>query len=261
MFFGSKPQHPPCILANSHMWMLELFVFFNWRDTFLDISNWSKMSSNSLNMLLIGFSLGCSALDILFVACDWKYPKCSDNRRAGWMEASTADCLYRRPTQRLSRSASKLVGLWSTASPIRNFQNEFNQKGESTWTFLYKTTQGFQGPTVICLILTCHECSEAQASRALWSFAPKQLRLLVSLLVTPRRNVTIFTYNHCNDRFTTVAESLQQILQQLKKLEELEQKFTYEADPITQQKKGLYDRTLSLFKQLIQRYFFLMFLI
>ncbi|XP_058044492.1 signal transducer and activator of transcription 1-alpha/beta [Ahaetulla prasina] len=65
--------------------------------------------------------------------------------------------------------------------------------------------------------------------------------------------------NACLDQlqnwFTTVAESLQQILQQLKKLEELEQKFTYEADPITQQKKGLYERTWSLFKQLIQSSF------
>lgn len=64
-------------------------------------------------MFLTGFSLGRATLDILFVACDWKYPKCSDNRRAGWMEASTTDGLYWRPTQRLSRSASKLVGLWS----------------------------------------------------------------------------------------------------------------------------------------------------
>uniref|UniRef100_A0A8C6XGT1 Signal transducer and activator of transcription n=1 Tax=Naja naja TaxID=35670 RepID=A0A8C6XGT1_NAJNA len=65
--------------------------------------------------------------------------------------------------------------------------------------------------------------------------------------------------NACLDQlqnwFTSVAESLQQILQQLKKLEELEQKFTYEADPITQQKKGLYERTWSLFKQLIQSSF------
>ncbi|XP_032076009.1 signal transducer and activator of transcription 1-alpha/beta isoform X2 [Thamnophis elegans] len=65
--------------------------------------------------------------------------------------------------------------------------------------------------------------------------------------------------NACLDQlqnwFTSVAESLQQILQQLKKLEELEQKFTYEADPITQQKKGLIERTWSLFKQLIQSSF------
>ncbi|XP_066469483.1 signal transducer and activator of transcription 1-alpha/beta [Tiliqua scincoides] len=62
--------------------------------------------------------------------------------------------------------------------------------------------------------------------------------------------------NACLDQlqnwFTTVAESLQQVRQQLKKLEELEQKFTYKSDPITQHKKGLLDRTLGLFKQLIQ---------
>ncbi|XP_048364459.1 signal transducer and activator of transcription 1-alpha/beta-like [Sphaerodactylus townsendi] len=56
----------------------------------------------------------------------------------------------------------------------------------------------------------------------------------------------------CNDRFTTIAESLQQVRQQIKKLEELEQKYTYESDPITQHKKTLHDRTLGLFKQLIQ---------
>ncbi|XP_003217475.2 signal transducer and activator of transcription 1-alpha/beta [Anolis carolinensis] len=65
--------------------------------------------------------------------------------------------------------------------------------------------------------------------------------------------------NACLDQlqnwFTTVAESLQQIHQQLKKLEELEQKFSYETDPIPQQKQGLYDRTLSLFNQLIQSSF------
>ncbi|KAJ6665237.1 hypothetical protein lerEdw1_004286 [Lerista edwardsae] len=62
--------------------------------------------------------------------------------------------------------------------------------------------------------------------------------------------------NACLDQlqswFTSVAESLQQVRQQLKKLEELEQKLTYDSDPITQHKKGLHDRTLGLFKQLIQ---------
>lgn len=54
-------------------------------------------------------------------------------------------------------------------------------------------------------------------------------------------------------RFTIVAESLQQVRQQLKKLEELEQKFTYDLDPITKNKQALWDRTFSLFQQLIQR--------
>uniref|UniRef100_A0A9L0SKM0 Signal transducer and activator of transcription n=1 Tax=Equus caballus TaxID=9796 RepID=A0A9L0SKM0_HORSE len=63
--------------------------------------------------------------------------------------------------------------------------------------------------------------------------------------------------NACLDQlqnwFTIVAESLQQVRQQLKKLEELEQKYTYEHDPITKNKQGLWDRTFSLFQQLIQK--------
>ncbi|NWR70661.1 STAT1 protein, partial [Centropus unirufus] len=65
--------------------------------------------------------------------------------------------------------------------------------------------------------------------------------------------------NACLDQlqnwFTTVAESLQQVRQQLKKLEELEQKFTYDTDPITKNKQVLQDRTHNLFKQLIQSSF------
>ncbi|KAL0964007.1 hypothetical protein UPYG_G00316420 [Umbra pygmaea] len=51
--------------------------------------------------------------------------------------------------------------------------------------------------------------------------------------------------------FTAVAEGLQQVRQQLKKLQELEQKYTYENDPITQYKNTLEERALSLFKNLI----------
>ncbi|NXB64511.1 STAT1 protein, partial [Struthidea cinerea] len=65
--------------------------------------------------------------------------------------------------------------------------------------------------------------------------------------------------NACLDQlqnwFTTVAESLQQVRQQLKKLEELEQKFTYDPDPITKKKQFLQDLTHTLFKQLIQSSF------
>ena len=54
-------------------------------------------------------------------------------------------------------------------------------------------------------------------------------------------------------RFTAVAECLQQLRQQLKKLQELEQKYTYERDPITQQKAFLEGRTLTLFRTLIEQ--------
>lgn len=65
--------------------------------------------------------------------------------------------------------------------------------------------------------------------------------------------------NACLDQlqnwFTTIAKSLQQIRQQLKKLEELEQKLAYESDPITNNKQALQERTQLLFKQVMQSSF------
>ncbi|KAL0184712.1 hypothetical protein M9458_020408, partial [Cirrhinus mrigala] len=48
-----------------------------------------------------------------------------------------------------------------------------------------------------------------------------------------------------------VAECLQQIRQQLKKVQELVQKFTYNNDPFTLGKSQLDEQALSLFKNLI----------
>ncbi|XP_041637864.1 signal transducer and activator of transcription 1a isoform X2 [Cheilinus undulatus] len=61
--------------------------------------------------------------------------------------------------------------------------------------------------------------------------------------------------NACVDQlqnwFTAVAESLQQVRQHQKKLQELEQKFTYDNDPITQKKAYLETRALELLKNLL----------
>ncbi|CAL8288530.1 unnamed protein product [Lota lota] len=61
--------------------------------------------------------------------------------------------------------------------------------------------------------------------------------------------------NACVDQlqnwFTAVGETLQQVRQQLKKLQELEQKLTYEQDPISQEKTSLETRALDLFKTLL----------
>ncbi|XP_068446925.1 signal transducer and activator of transcription 1a isoform X3 [Clinocottus analis] len=61
--------------------------------------------------------------------------------------------------------------------------------------------------------------------------------------------------NACVDQlqnwFTSVAESLQQVRQHLKKLQELEQKLTYDSDPITQNKAYLEARALELLKNLL----------
>lgn len=76
------------------------------------------------------------------------------------------------------------------------------------------------------------------------------------VLCSPGCSGTVSDGDSCGlylPRFTIVAESLQQVRQQLKKLEELEQKYTYEHDPITKNKQALWDRTFSLFQQLIQR--------
>ncbi|XP_047211865.1 signal transducer and activator of transcription 1a isoform X7 [Girardinichthys multiradiatus] len=61
--------------------------------------------------------------------------------------------------------------------------------------------------------------------------------------------------NACMDQlqnwFTAVAEALQQARQHLKKMLELEQKFTYENDPISQKKTHLENRALELLKNLL----------
>nr|AMA10944.1 signal transducer and activator of transcription 1 variant 2 [Acanthogobius hasta] len=61
--------------------------------------------------------------------------------------------------------------------------------------------------------------------------------------------------NACVDQlqnwFTAVAECLQQVRQHLKKLQELEQMFTYDSDPITQKKALLEARALELLKNLL----------
>ncbi|XP_049609198.1 signal transducer and activator of transcription 1a isoform X2 [Syngnathus scovelli] len=61
--------------------------------------------------------------------------------------------------------------------------------------------------------------------------------------------------NACLDQlqnwFTTAAETLQQFHQHLKKLQELEQKYTYENDPITLKKDLLEARGLELLKNLL----------
>uniref|UniRef100_A0A8C5QF80 Signal transducer and activator of transcription n=1 Tax=Leptobrachium leishanense TaxID=445787 RepID=A0A8C5QF80_9ANUR len=65
--------------------------------------------------------------------------------------------------------------------------------------------------------------------------------------------------NACLDQlqnwFTCIAKCLQQIRQQLKKLEELEQKLAYEHDPITINKHALQERAQVIFKQLLQSSF------
>lgn len=55
-------------------------------------------------------------------------------------------------------------------------------------------------------------------------------------------------------RITSLAESQLQIRQQIKKLEELQQKVSYKGDPIIQHQPALEEKIVDLFRNLMKRY-------
>lgn len=55
-------------------------------------------------------------------------------------------------------------------------------------------------------------------------------------------------------RITSLAESQLQTRQQIKKLEELQQKVSYKGDPIVQHRPMLEERIVELFRNLMKRY-------
>lgn len=57
----------------------------------------------------------------------------------------------------------------------------------------------------------------------------------------------------CSPRITSLAESQLQTRQQIKKLEELQQKVSYKGDPIVQHRPMLEERIVELFRNLMKR--------
>lgn len=57
----------------------------------------------------------------------------------------------------------------------------------------------------------------------------------------------------CSSRITSLAESQLQTRQQIKKLEELQQKVSYKGDPIVQHRPMLEERIVELFRNLMKR--------
>lgn len=57
----------------------------------------------------------------------------------------------------------------------------------------------------------------------------------------------------CSSRITPLAESQLQTRQQIKKLEELQQKVSYKGDPIVQHRPMLEERIVELFRNLMKR--------
>lgn len=63
-----------------------------------------------------------------------------------------------------------------------------------------------------------------------------------------------WTGYHFLSRITSLAESQLQIRQQIKKLEELQQKVSYKGDPIIQHRPALEEKIVDLFRNLMKRY-------
>lgn len=61
------------------------------------------------------------------------------------------------------------------------------------------------------------------------------------------------TGSSCFPRITSLAESQLQTRQQIKKLEELQQKVSYKGDPIVQHRPMLEERIVELFRNLMKR--------
>lgn len=72
--------------------------------------------------------------------------------------------------------------------------------------------------------------------------------LVIFLLADINQNVFAVT------RITSLAESQLQIRQQIKKLEELQQKVSYKGDPIIQHRPALEEKIVHLFRNLMKRY-------
>ncbi len=66
--------------------------------------------------------------------------------------------------------------------------------------------------------------------------------------------VHLFIFLSLSLRITSLAESQLQIRQQIKKLEELQQKVSYKGDPIIQHRPALEEKIVDLFRNLMKRF-------
>lgn len=83
------------------------------------------------------------------------------------------------------------------------------------------------------------------------------LALLVQHLKTQEQTEVMLNWTGFNflTRITSLAESQLQIRQQIKKLEELQQKVSYKGDPIIQHRPALEEKIVDLFRNLMKRYY------
>uniref|UniRef100_A0A8C1JB50 Signal transducer and activator of transcription n=1 Tax=Cyprinus carpio TaxID=7962 RepID=A0A8C1JB50_CYPCA len=183
-----------------------------------------------------------------------KHPKrhdCGETSRNGWKgerdkDESTGDA-------HKTIMSNFQISYQDTEQIIKNLEDQ-----QDEYDFKSKTHQS-RGNRFKKKLLLCSLCSFIKCAVTLLKYLQKFFILISTELAEWRRRqqmaciggVTNVCLDQLQNWFTSLGESLLQLRQQLKKLLELEQKFTYDKDPITLSKSTLEDRIMLNLKTLI----------
>uniref|UniRef100_A0A673HIM3 Signal transducer and activator of transcription n=1 Tax=Sinocyclocheilus rhinocerous TaxID=307959 RepID=A0A673HIM3_9TELE len=169
----------------------------------------------------------------------------SENRT----ESTQNDMIVEKHREMDGRVKDIKMKVQDTEQTIKNLEDQ-----QDEYDFKSKTLQSRGNRIKKCLI-----CMISQMSEVLNNTDPVVFELISTELAEWRHRQQMACIggltNVCLDQlqnwFTSLGESLLQLRQQLKKLLELEQKFTYDNDPITLSKSTLDDRIMLNLKNLI----------
>uniref|UniRef100_A0A671NI11 Signal transducer and activator of transcription n=1 Tax=Sinocyclocheilus anshuiensis TaxID=1608454 RepID=A0A671NI11_9TELE len=169
----------------------------------------------------------------------------SENRT----ESTQNDMIVEKHREMDGRVKDIKMKVQDTEQTIKNLEDQ-----QDEYDFKSKTLQSRGNRIKKCLI-----CMISQMSEVLNNMDPVVFELISTELAEWRHRQQMACIggltNVCLDQlqnwFTSLGESLLQLRQQLKKLLELEQKFTYDNDPITLSKSTLDDRIMLNLKNLI----------
>uniref|UniRef100_A0A8C1JBG8 Signal transducer and activator of transcription n=1 Tax=Cyprinus carpio TaxID=7962 RepID=A0A8C1JBG8_CYPCA len=160
----------------------------------------------------------------------------------------------------VSEMSNFQISYQDTEQIIKNLEDQ-----QDEYDFKSKTHQSrgnrFKKKLLLCSLCSFIKCANviSQMSEVLNIMDPVIFELISTELAEWRRRqqmaciggVTNVCLDQLQNWFTSLGESLLQLRQQLKKLLELEQKFTYDKDPITLSKSTLEDRIMLNLKTLI----------
>uniref|UniRef100_A0A8C1YVD0 Signal transducer and activator of transcription n=1 Tax=Cyprinus carpio TaxID=7962 RepID=A0A8C1YVD0_CYPCA len=174
----------------------------------------------------------------------------SENRT----ESTQNDMIVEKHREMDGRVKDIKMKVQDTEQTIKNLEDQ-----QDEYDFKSKTLQSRGNRIKKCLIRSQKNYFSVNMSEVLNNMDPVVFELISTELAEWRCRQQMACIggltNVCLDQlqnwFTSLGESLLQLRQQLKKLLELEQKFTYENDPITLSKSTLEDRIMLNLKNLI----------